>query len=111
MLHSSKKVIRVPLLKYWYLGSFASDYVPTLDNDTFAMITTQSSKMQGEHCIMNATFCRKLYFADSLGRKLYSFSEQQYKQTNKPRFTTITSQRLQFLQDKCSFSSLEIPRR
>ena len=37
---------RSPLLKYWYRGSFASDYVPTFDNDTFAIINTQPSNMQ-----------------------------------------------------------------
>ena len=38
---------RIPLLKFRYLGLFPSDYVPTLDNDTFAFINTQPSKMQG----------------------------------------------------------------
>ena len=37
---------RIPLLKYWYRGSFPSDYVPTLDNDNFAIINTQPSNMQ-----------------------------------------------------------------
>ena len=42
---------RVPLLKYRYRGSFPSDYVPTLDNDTFAIINTQTSNMPCEHWI------------------------------------------------------------
>ena len=37
------------LLNYWYRGSFPSDYVPTPDNDTFAIINTQPNNMQGEH--------------------------------------------------------------
>ena len=45
---------RTPLLKYQYRGPFPSDYVPTPDNDTFAIINTQLSKMQGEHWIMIA---------------------------------------------------------
>ena len=73
--------IRIPLLKFGYLGSFPSDYVPTLDNDTFAIINTQSSNMQGEHWIMIANFRHELYFADSLGCKGYSFlNNQHYKQ-------------------------------
>ena len=40
---------RIPLLKFRYLGSFPSDHVPTPDNDTFAIINTQPSNMQGEH--------------------------------------------------------------
>ena len=40
---------RIPVLKFRYLGSFPSGYVPTLDNDTFALINTQPSIMQGEH--------------------------------------------------------------
>ena len=71
---------RIPLLKFRYLGSFPSDYVPTLDNYTFAIINTQPSNMQGEHWIMIAKFRHELYFVDSLGCKKYSFLKQQYKQ-------------------------------
>ena len=38
---------RIPLLKYRYRGSFPSDYFPVFDNDTFAIIITQPSIMQG----------------------------------------------------------------
>ena len=38
----------------------------------------QPSNMQGEHWIMIANSCHKLYFADSLGRP--TFFKQQYKQ-------------------------------
>ena len=73
-------VNRILLLKFRYLGSFPSDYVPTLDNDTFAIINTQPSKMQGEHWIMIANFRHDLYFADSRGCKGYKFlSKQHYK--------------------------------
>ena len=71
---------RIHLLKFRYLGSFPSDYVPTLDNYTFAIINTQPSNMQGEHWIMIANSRHKLYFADSLGRKKYSFHKQQSEQ-------------------------------
>ena len=71
---------RIPLLKFRYLGSFPSDYVPTLDNDTFAITNTQPSNMQGEHWIMIANSRQKLYFADSLGRIKCSFRKQQYEQ-------------------------------
>ena len=59
----------IPLFKYRYRGSFPSDYVPTLDNDTFAIINTQPRNMRGEHWIMIANFRQKLYFAVFLGRK------------------------------------------
>ena len=69
------------VLKFWYLDSFSSDYVPTPDNDTFAIINTQPSKIQGEHWIMIANFRHELYFADSLGCEGYSFLiNQHYKQ-------------------------------
>ena len=71
---------RILLLKFQYLGSFPSDYVPTLDNDTFALINTQPSILQGEHWIMIAKSRQKLCFADSLIRKKYSFLKQQYEQ-------------------------------
>ena len=71
---------RIPLLKYRYRGSFPSDYIATLDNDTFAVINTQPSKMQGQHWIKIANSRQKLYFVDSLGRKKYSLLKQQYEQ-------------------------------
>ena len=71
-------ISRIPLLKYRYHGSFPSDCVPTLDNDTFAIIT-QPSNMQGEHWILISNSCHKLYFADSIGRP--NFLKQQCKQT------------------------------
>ena len=71
---------RIPLLKYRYRGSFPSDYVPTLDNDTLAIINTQPSSMLGEHWIMIANSRQKLYFADSPGHKGYSFLMRQYEQ-------------------------------
>ena len=70
----------IPLLKYHYRGSFPSDYVPTLDNDTFAILNKQPSNMQGEHWMMIANSCQFPYFADSFGRKKYSFLKQQYEQ-------------------------------
>ena len=73
-------ISRIPQLKFRYLGSFPSDHVPILDNDTFAIINTQPSNMQGEHWIMIANFRHEWYFADSLGRKGYSFLKQHYKQ-------------------------------
>ena len=64
---------RIPLLKFRYFGSFPSDFILTLDNHTFAIINTQHSNMQGEHWIITAIFRHELYFADSLGCKMYSF--------------------------------------
>ena len=71
---------RIPLLKYQYRGSFPSDYFPTLDNDTFAIINTQLSNMQGEYWIKIANTRRILSFAESSGRKKYSFLKQHSKQ-------------------------------
>ena len=78
---SLRQIINLnPLLKYQYRGCFPSDHVPTRDNDTFAIVNTQPSEMQGEHWIMVANSRQKLYLADSLGRKEYSFLKQQYEQ-------------------------------
>ena len=72
---------RILVLKFRYLGSFPSEYVPILDNDTFAIINTQTGNMQGEHWIMIANFRHEFYVADSLGCKGYSFlNNQHYKQ-------------------------------
>ena len=69
---------RIPLLKHWYLGSFPSDRVPNLPNDTFAIVNTDPSKVSGEHWVMIASFKQQLYFADSLGGSC-SFLKQDYQ--------------------------------
>ena len=71
-----QNINRIPLLKYRYIGSFPCDCVPTLPNDTFAIINTQASNMQGEHWIMIAKLRQQLYFFDSFGRKDYNFSRK-----------------------------------
>ena len=71
---------RIPELKYMYRGSFPSDYVPTLDNDTFAINITQPSNVQDEHWIMVANSRQILYFADCLGPKKYVLLKQQFEQ-------------------------------
>ena len=71
---------RIPLLKIRYLGSFPSDNVPTLDNDT--IINKQPSNMQGEHWIMIAIFRHDFCFADSLERKGCSFLNNNNQQTS-----------------------------
>ena len=70
----------IALLKYRYRGYFPSDFVPTLGKDTFAIINTQPSYMQGEHWKMIANSRQILYFTDSLCHKKYSFLKQEYKQ-------------------------------
>ena len=69
---------RIPLLKFRFLDSFPSDYVPTLDNDTFAITNTQHSNMQVEQWIMIENFRHELYFADSLGCQRYIFLNNQH---------------------------------
>ena len=74
-------ITRILPFKFRYLGSFHSDYVPTLDNDTFDTINTQPSKMQVDNWIYIAKFRHELYIADSLGCKGYSsLNNQHYKQ-------------------------------
>ena len=75
-----QKINRIPPLKYRYRGSFPFDYVPTIDNDLFAIVNTQHSNMQGEHWILIANSRQILYSEDSLGRKMYSFFKQHYEQ-------------------------------
>ena len=99
---------RITLFKYRYRGSVPSDCVPTLGNDHFALIITHSSNMQGEHWIIIANSCHKVYFADSLGRPSFS---QAAVRTDDERTTTISSQRLRFLRDKFSFPSPKFPTR
>ena len=80
-------VNRVPLLKYQYMGSFPSDFVPNLPNDTFAIINTQPSNTPKEHWMMIANFHHQLYFADSLGLSInnYPFLKQKYSQMVRTR--------------------------
>ena len=69
------------------MGSFPSDFVPKLPNDTFAIINTQPSNTPGEHWIMIAKFHHELYFANSLGLSIniYPFLKQNYSQMVRTR--------------------------
>ena len=58
---SLKQIVNcISLLKYRYMGSFPSDIVPNLPNDTFAIINIQPSNTPGEHWIMIAKFHHEL---------------------------------------------------
>ena len=70
---------RFPLLKYRYIGSFPSDCVPKLPNDTFAIVNTESSYMSGEHWVMIAMFKQQLCFADSLGGSCIFLKQDYHK--------------------------------
>ena len=100
-----------PQLKFRHLGSFPSDYVPTLDTDTFDFINTQPTNLRGEHWIMIASFCHELYFADSLGCKVYSLlNNQHYKQMMSAPLT-VSPKCLRLLYNICMFSSLQVTTR
>ena len=73
-------VTRIPLLKYRYIGSFPSDFVPNLPNDTFAIFNKQPSNTPGEHWIMIAKLHHELFFVDSFGLSInnYPFLKQNY---------------------------------
>ena len=93
---------RIPQLKFRYLGLFPSDYVPTPDNDTFAIINTQASNMQGQHWTMIANFRHELYSADCLGCKGYSFLNNNNHTTSTP---TVSPKCIRLLYNICSFSA------
>ena len=87
--NSPKQIVtRIRLPKYRYMGSFPSDFVPNLPNDTFAIINTQPSNTPGEHWITIAIFHHRLAFADSLGTSLnnYHLLKQNYSQMVRTRF-------------------------
>ena len=85
---SHKQIVnRILLLKYRYIGSFPSDFVSKLPNDTFAIINTQPSNTSGEQWIMIAKLHHELYFADSLGLTInnYTFLKHNYSQMFRTR--------------------------
>ena len=92
-------------LKYRYLGSFFSDCVPTLDNDTFAIINTQPRIIQGEHWIITANIRHKMYFVGFFDIKA-SFS-QTILQNDDTSTVAFSPQCLWFLLNFCSFPSFQ----
>ena len=85
---SLKQIVsRIPLLKYQYMASFPSDFVPNLPNDAFAIINTQPSYTPGEQWIMIAKFHQGMHVADSLGISInnYPFLKQKYSQMHRIR--------------------------
>ena len=71
------------LLKYRYLGSFPSDYVPILPNETFSIVNTQTRNINGEHVIIIVFF--KLF-------RSIQFLQEALK-AHDTKFTTIQSKR------------------
>ena len=69
-----KTINRIPLLKNRFLGSFASDYVPILSTETFAVRNTRSSIMQVEHWMMIANSCQNMCFQTLSGVKFTASS-------------------------------------
>ena len=86
-------VNRILLLHYRYMGSFPSDSVPNLPNDTFAINNTQPSSTPGEHWIMIANNNHELYFVDSLGLSInnYLFLKHSYSQMVRTRLQDYPS--------------------
>ena len=85
---SLKQIVnRIPLLKYRYMGSLPSDFVPKLPNDTFAIINTERSNTPGEHWIKIAKIHHHMYFADFLGLSInnYLFLKQKHSQMVRTR--------------------------
>ena len=80
-------VNRIPLLKYRCMGSFPSDFVLNLQNDTFAIINKQSSYTPGEHWKMIAKFHLELHFPNSLDLSInnYPFPYQNYSKMVRTR--------------------------
>ena len=105
-------VDRILLLKYWYMGSFPSDFAPNLPNDTFAIINTQPSNTPGEHWIMIAKFHHGLFFGRfswSIHQQLpFSKAELQPNGSNK---TTRSSQCMRFLHNLCIISFFQVSTR
>ena len=65
---------RMPLLKYRYIGSLPSNFVPTLPNVILAIINTQPNNMPGEHWIMITMFHHVMYFADFFGLSIKNYA-------------------------------------
>ena len=56
------------------MGSHPSDKVPKLTKYYFAIINSAPSNDRGEHWIMTARVEKIYYFADSMGRKITTYS-------------------------------------
>ena len=103
-----KQIINcIPPLKYRYRGSFPSDYVPTPDNDTFAIKNAQPSNMQGEYekwckLLSNVVFCW-LFWSWKVQSPQAAF------RADDAGTTTVYLQSLRFLHDICTFSPVQSP--
>ena len=107
MISLHQTINRIPPLKYRYRDCFWPDYVPTPDKDFFAIINTQRSKTQGEFWIMIANIRQILFYLQTLLHVKKQFPQAAIW-TDDARMTTVPTQRLRFLHNLCSFSSLRI---
>ena len=63
----------ISILKHKYLGAYAANQVPFFVQNSFAIINTDPSYLEGSHWILLAKNNGKMYYADSLGQDLLMY--------------------------------------
>lgn len=67
-------IVKIPVLKFKYLGSFAADQVPwPLPKNKFIIVNTEPSSETGQHWVLLANKDGKIYYGDSLGQPLHDY--------------------------------------
>ena len=98
---------RINPLKYRYLGSFPSEYVPIYQNGKFVNITRKPAT-----CSVKIGSCSQMSVTDEFCRSFVR-AKVQFPQaalyTDEASSTTVLSQRLRFLHYIYSFLSVQLP--
>ena len=68
-----QNIIHIPRINFCYIGPFSLNLAPAIPYETFAIINTKPSIMQGEQKETIAKSRHKMFFAHSLGCEKYSF--------------------------------------
>ena len=82
-------ISNVSELKYKFVGSFAADQVPPLYRNSFVIINTDPSFMEGTHWIMLANKEGTIYYGDALGQPLSSYKYVKTMKVKQLVYSTI----------------------
>lgn len=91
---------KIPELKHKYLGTYPANFVPQLLRNSFAIINTDPSAMEGSHWILLADKNGVIYYGDSMGQLLsvYKHIKIPYKNVK-----YLVNEQLQKEESLCGF--------
>lgn len=89
-----------------YIGTFASDRIPKMGHNTYAIVNLDDSGSGGSHWVSIVKDRTRTYIYDSFGRKTYSILPELIQSASGPVLQTQNDKEQSRLEDNCGQRSL-----